>query len=435
MLRASFIDSSFARENLEDLSRPHASTRDLQRFKRLLTRATRDPSTILEDRRCHKAEFFLAFIDVCNQRALQGGTDALAHAEAAIALAEKIDGPHFLNLARGVKVHALIDRNETETAEKLLRKYQPEAAGCCDKCLGDWLWRLGDLMSETRRPAAALLTILQALSTHHEEIEPDILARLYFVYGIACHLLKIDRLALEAAGMTLLLLDLDSPRGYFEDSLAFIALYLSRSESLNEPALKCLQLFNERIAGLKGWQTTRVRLSWVEGLIFGRLGDLRRATDRLDRVRKALLKSGPSHHAVAVTLDLCQIYARSPRDPNLRAITREISNCLRRKPSKKVRGGGWGGLEPGLQKTLEQILALLSLGADHTLPVLVDARNSFIAVVPGILGSSLLETWLTEKVQIEFFDDHDDFESNGAVEDNAAEEKATQKGESPCDAK
>ena len=363
-----------------------------QRHIRLLNRMEAEPWRVLEDRRCHKPEFCLAFIERCDQRALEASHDAIEHGRAAVALAEKIGQSHLLNLARGALMHALIDARDHEAAERLSEDYLEDASACCAECSSDWRRRLADLMVESRRPGRALELIGQAMANRDPALDPDTRARFFFIRGIAHHLKGHQEAALDDMVTTLLELDLDSPRGYFTDSLAFIACILDRDRSLDERALDDLERFIERLKNEKrGWKDVRLRYRWVGGLIDGRLGNFRRAIERLDNVRRELVDQGPAHHAVAATIDLCQVLARSGDVTRFHPVAREIKICLHRMPSKKTQGGGWRHLEPALRQGLERILAGLRTHSKRTLVELVKLRRSFVAVIPGILGPVLLD--------------------------------------------
>ncbi len=117
-----------------------------------------------------------------------------------------------------------------------------------------------------------------------------------------------------------------------------------------------------------------MRLSWVEALVRARLGERKKAIERLDRVGSALLKSGPAHHAVAVMIDLAQLYSRRASDTDLRAIRRMIDRCLRLE------------LESPIRKGLKKLKSVVSQTPEKAFHALARVRYNLVVPVKGLVS-------------------------------------------------
>jgi hypothetical protein len=346
------------------------------RHARLIHRARKDPRWVLRDRRCAKPDFCRELFDVCDDLALQEPRKALAHAAAAVELARKIGDPHLIHRAYGVHVHARLARRQRAEAEQLLDDYRLSALSCCEECSSDWMMRRADLAVESADGSTARGLVERSREALGDRLDADTAGRLSFIEGIG-RVLGHDRDgALEKVGEALRDLDLSSPRGYFLDSLAFVAWYLIRGAEERHfvAAREILDAFRERLAGVRGWADVRVRKSWVEGLVLGRLGEWKPALKKLERGREALRKSGPPRHAVAVTVDVCQAHARWMNDVSQRKIQRMLEACR-----------GQQGLEPKLRKQLGILKTTVSWQPKTAPQQLAAFRGSFIVPVPGLL--------------------------------------------------
>jgi hypothetical protein len=353
----------------------------VKRHARLLNRARKDPDWILGDRRCLKPQFCEGFFEVCDDVALQEPPKALRYAEVAADLARKIGDRHLIHRAHGVLAHACIARRDRDRAEQVLEDCRLSALSCCKACSSDWLMRRGDLLAESQKGTQARAMIARSREELGDRLDADTDARLSFIEGIGC-LFELDRDgALEQVGKALRGLDLTSPRGYFLDSIAFIGWYLDRGAEPRhfEEAARHLDDLQERLKGLDDWGDVRVRKCWVEGLVHGRLGDWRKAVDKLDSARQALLRSGPPRHAVAVTLDECQAHARRMNDVSLRLIERMLGICRRKRD-----------LDPTMRNHLKHLLKAVSWQPETAPYRLASFRKSFIVPVPGLLGELVI---------------------------------------------
>jgi hypothetical protein len=347
------------------------------RHTRLIGRVRRDPKQVLRDRRCLKPAFCEAFLELCDGVALQQPKEAVRYARVAVELAGKIGDPHLSHRAHGVLVHAYIARKERDEARQLLEDYRLSALSCCKQCTSDWLMRSADLAAESADGRGAREMVERSRRELGERLDPDTDARLSFIEGIGC-LFEADRdAALDKVGATLRDLDLSSPRGYYLDSVAFIAWYLRGGAGPGHFAFarEILDGLRERLTGLRGWGDLRARKSWVEGLVLGRLGDWKPALERLESGRQALLKSGPPRHAVAISVDVCQAHARWINDVSLRSIQRTLGICRNLK-----------GLDATMRKQLKHLKTAVSWQPQEAARKLASFRESFIVTVPGLLG-------------------------------------------------
>jgi len=349
--------------------------RGKQRWKRLLNRADKDPSSVLDEPRCLKPRFCESYLELCDGKALAQPTAAKRYAEVAVELAEKIGEPCLENRSRGVLVHAHLANREWAEALEVLNGYEAQSVACCGRCASDFYRRRGDVLVEMRRTMGAKMDLEKSLTELGDELDPHDLAMVCFVRGISHHFNGDVDLAVEDAGRTLLDLRLDSPRGYFHDTLAFVACFLVRGERCHfEKALDFLLRFQERIKGLDGWTDARNRLSWVKGGVYARLGETELAADQFEIARKALLESGPDTHALAVHLDQGMLMARRLHEQNLWALRRLVGACQNRLK-----------LEKKLRRRVNRLEEVLVRKPEKAFAALARLRASFVVSVPGLL--------------------------------------------------
>ncbi len=354
----------------------------LPRWSRLLTKADQDPEIVLDDPRCLKPQFVTRFFDLCDGKALEAPWAAPDYAEAALALAEKTGDRHYLNVARGVAVHAAIGGTRWDRASELLAGYRQEAFDCCTVCASDWLRRQGDLMVEARDPKISRLYLAMAADVLGDDLDDDARGRILFVRGIAYHFLKDPDRALADAGEALRLLALTTPKGYFIDAVAFVACFLEVCSERRhfEAAHAHLVAFRERLKGLdSSWREVRERLRWVVALIEAWLGRSRRARACLERTRAKHMKHAPHRYALAIAIDEALVYCLHQPEVHIRSIRGILSACKRDLK-----------LEEELRKCLRT--AAREIGRDPWVAreVLVGLRRSFTVPVPGLLTERVL---------------------------------------------
>ncbi len=363
-------------------AKPEA-TPDLQRWSRLLTKADKDPDTVLEDQRCLKPHFVARFFDLCDGKALEAPWVAPDYAETALALAEKTGDRHHMNLARGIAVHACIGGKRWAEAAEQLSRYRQEAFDCCAVCASDWLRRQGDLLVETMDPMLSHTYLKLAAKVLGDDIDDDSRGRILFVRGIA-HLYLMNRdLALDDAGEALRLLSLSSPQGYFMDTIAMVGCFVQHSTERRhyEVALAHLTAFRERLKGHKGkaWLVVRDRLRWVLAQIDAWLGHPRRARACLERARAKHIQHSPHRYALAIAVDEALVYCLHLPDVHIRSIRGIITAC---KQELK--------LEPKIRRSLRKAARELGSTSWRAREILVALRRSFVVPVPGLLTERVM---------------------------------------------
>ncbi len=350
-----------------------------RRLESLLRRVDKDPSRLLTDRRCRKPRFCKLYFELCDDKCLREPGAALKYARLAVELARRIDDPHLIQQSFGVLVHALVTVRQWAKAAELLESYRVTALACCSDCAGDWLRRRGDLLVEVRDPEGAHEAVAEARRYLGTDLEDDMSGRIRFIRAIAFHEDGDRERALEDAGKALLELALDTPRGYFMDTLAFIACYLQWSSERRhyEIAREVLDRFRERLMDLRGWGDVRLRLAWVEGHVCGRLGEQKRAGERLERVFEAFVGgSAPVKQALAVMADRAQLLARRASDTDIKAILWMLKKCRRLT------------LDGEMKKRLKEVLRVVSQQPEKAWSVLAMFRFSFVVPVPGLLSEA-----------------------------------------------
>ncbi len=346
-----------------------------RRLEALLRQVEKKPSRVLTDRRCLKPRFCEAFLELADGKCLEQPSKALEWARFAVELARRIDDPHLCLKSFGVVVHALITVRRWQEAAEILEDIRIPALSCCDACADDWQRRQADLKVETFDPEGAQEAVAAALCHGGEDPDGDLSGRIRFIRGIAHFQGGHRGRALEDAGEALLELPLDTPRGYFMDTLAFIACFLQYGAERRhyETAREVLDRFRERLMDLEGWTEVRLRLAWVEGQVCGRLGERRKASDRFDRVFEAFLSGAPAKHALAVAIDRAQLLARRANDVDIRAILAMIKKCRRLDLGREAK------------KRLKNLTRVVSQQPEKAAIALAALRSSFIVPVPGLL--------------------------------------------------
>lgn len=348
----------------------------LRRIDGLLRRAEQDPSVVLRDRRCRKPAFCEGFLKICDDQCLKQPKAALDYCHSAVELAGQIGDRHLMHRSRGVLVHAHIANQQWDEAGELLDDYRVAAFACCKACGSDWLRRQADLRIETRDPKAAHRAVERGMRQLGDDLDDDMRGRFRFLRRIAYYQEEDPERAVEDAGQALRELALDTPKGYFLDTLAFIAVFLQFDDVRNhyQMALDELVRFRRRLKGLEGWSEVRLRQAWVEAVVRARLGDLQAAAQRLERVFEANLESGSARHALAAMVDRAQLFARRANELDRNNIRRVIDKITQR-----------FDLDKKVKLWLENIIQVSSQRPGKTFQALARFRFSFIVPVPGLL--------------------------------------------------
>ncbi len=354
------------------------------RRRQLLSRAEKDPELALERGWFRDPEFCRCFFDRCEQQALTLSPANFELAQKAVGLAARNGDAHLHNHGVGVLSHALIVRGELFLAGQMLHLNRDRAIGCCPLCRSDHLRREGDLLGEEGRAAESLEALNLALDEGGRHLDGDATARTLYLRGIAHHFRGHRRRAIADAGHTLMQLDMGSPRGFFHDALAFLAIFVAGGGPDDDAAaLEVLDRFRRRLRGRERWKDAWTRLFWVEGHLHARLGDARAAREDLDRAEARLLADGLAREAVAVTLDGGLLRSRhpEPRDDNLRQVRHALERCCARR----------GDLTDEHRGGLVEMQKVVEVAPEAAFRELLALRRSFIAPVPGCLAERVGE--------------------------------------------
>jgi hypothetical protein len=288
-----------------------------------------------------------------------------------------------VNHSLGVLAHAHLAVEQPIEGFAVLESYRLQARRCCRRCHAEWLRRHGDYLVEIRDGAEARRVLNRSLRVTESL---DGAGRVLFVHGISHHYVGRRDAALDDELRVLETLDLSSPRGYFLDALAMIAIFLRGAEPRHDRhVLARLARFRKRIEHLRGWTRVRARLRWVEGQVLGRLGEATESIRRLDGVRRHLLDKGPLRQAVAVTLDEALLYCRHDFGDNHRPVKSMLGACRDQLPPEEEARGEEAQLRAGLDRVFKAVAYCLDDGFD----AVVELRSSFVVPVPGILPERL----------------------------------------------
>jgi hypothetical protein len=355
-----------------------------RRLKRHLADAIRNPDLAIDKGWYRDPEFCRGFFDRCEEEASLDSPRSLELARRAVQIADLNGDVHLKNHGIGLVANAHLVDYETFWAGKLLDLNRDAAIACCPLCRSDHLRRQGDVLIESRRPAAALEALSASLEEGGRLLDADAIGRISFVRGIAHHHDGSRDRALADAARTLRELPLDSPRGYFVDTPAFLAFYVRGGDPRHDEAgLAMLEELRERTRNLSGWKDMRTRSSWVAGHLRGRLGHFRRARRHLETAYRNLLADGLEREVAAVTVDLVQLRCRDPdpREVYLRGVRGLITRTLDARPD----------LDDVHRKVLTDIDDVLENWPNGALETLRSFRRSITSPVPGALGERLGE--------------------------------------------
>lgn len=350
--------------------------------KRRIARAVKNPRLALDHGWFQDPEFCVGFFDRCEGLALAYSQEATELARRAVEMAAVNGDPHLTNRACGVLVSAYIERFDLFWAGKTLDLYRRQAVACCRRCRSDFLRREGDFLVECRKPAEALAALRACVEEGEGILDADGVARVLFVRGIGYHHAGRRDQALDDAGRTLLDLSLESPRHFFHDAIAFLAIFNAGGEPRHdEITLGFLDRFDERIRGAAGWQLVRGRKYWAEGHLHARRGDVVRARKRLERGQRKLLAGGYRREVVASAIDVAQLRMRmeEPTDDNVRFARRLLAKCIAERPD----------LSDDQRRGLREMDLVLARYPENAFEELGRFRRSFVAPVPSGLAERI----------------------------------------------
>jgi hypothetical protein len=348
---------------------------------RRVNRAAEEPREALAKGWHQDPEFCRCFFDRCEDLALAARPESVELARRAVEMAVANGDRCLVNASEGLLAHAYLSRSDRFWAGRTLEQNSRSALACCPRCRSGHLHRLGDVLAEERKPAEALAALNECVAEARGELDGDALGRVLFPRSVAHHFDGRRDQALEDAGRVLDLLSLGSPRGFFLDTAACIGVYVGGGDPRHDAlALEILEALNRRIAKLP-WKDARTRVSWVEGHLQARLGNVTRASDLLEIACRKLLVDGLPREIVASVLDFAQLKCRpaNVRDDNVRAAIRWLEKCLAKRDD----------LPPDHRRGLLEMVAVLRRSPESAFPELGDFRRSFVAPVPGLLGERI----------------------------------------------
>lgn len=356
------------------------SREEIRRRKRL-TWALKAPHLALEGGWVEDPKFCAGFLDGCDQLVFVQANQVIEIARRAVEAADACGDPHLLNRSYGVLAHAYAARRDYYWAHQTLAAARERALACCPRCRSDHFHRLGDLLMEKRRLDDSLAVLDRALEAGRE-LSADARGRIHFVRGITHHLLGNRGRALADAGATLELVDLSSPRGYFVDTGACIAIYVAGGDPEHDTlGSSLLAAFDQRIKGLRGWGDWTTRRMWTDAHLQARQGDFDRARPLMRRAYTRLLADGLPREAIAAALDAGQLRCRTglPSPRNWQAAIELAERCLARRPD----------LDAGHRDGLSEILGVLADHPEDAFRQMVELRRSFVAPVPGVMAERI----------------------------------------------
>lgn len=351
-------------------------------LKQRLAKAVADPRLAVDEGWHQDSAFLQAFFDRAEDEMLHLGSRSFDLALRAVELACRNGDPCRVHQAHGLLSHAHIVRGDLFWAGKTLEDHRQETLECCPPCRSRFFRREGDLLGEERRVPESLVAFNRSLEEGEGHLEDDDYGRLYYLRGISHHFDGQRDRALADAGAVLRLLSLDSPKGFFADAIAFLAVFVVGGDTGHDQlALDHTRAFSERVRGLDGWKPVHTRRFWAQGHFHARLGDVRRSDANLERALNRLFADGLDREVVAAALDRAQLRCRGSwvRDDNLRTAKSTIGRLVRQRP----------GLAEDHRRRLAEIENVLQKSPEDAFQEIGAVRRSFVAPIPGRLGERI----------------------------------------------
>jgi hypothetical protein len=352
--------------------------------KRLLTMTAKKPKLVLSDERFENPELSQGYLDICDNKSLTAPWDALEYASIALEHGRRSGDPHLWNRSRGVFVHACMASDSWPRAGQVLAELEHDAIGCCSLCRGDWLRRKGDFLAELRDAKTAQWYLERSLEELGDKLDDDLRGRIVFVRALVFHYQGWTDRALDDVETVLLVMPLDSPRGYFLDTVAFLACYMPREETLYDlRAVGILDRFEERLKGGRDWGEVLARVRWLKAILYVRLGgrqNLKRAFCRFNSALGDLPTVDLPRELAGLSVDFAQVRARRADETDLKAIERLLDRCVRLRPD----------LREELREGLKKVISPMKRHPREAFRILWEFRRSFVTPVPGLLSPKAL---------------------------------------------
>ncbi|NJL30045.1 MAG: hypothetical protein HC897_20200 [Thermoanaerobaculia bacterium] len=347
------------------------SRRKEQRLKRLSQKAQLDPKQVLASKEYWHPDFCRRFFDFCAVSAFRDPRGAIALASLGTRLAARTSEPKTLSHAFGVlgSAHRLFGQvKKSERCFEIAATYAQDDV----YCLADITRRLIPLRVLQSRFDDAFELATEAIKLYKVAGKQDGVGRGMLYRGIL--LLKANHLS-DALADFYSALELLSPSDseiYYTASLYNITLALAKGSNQHvAAALAHLSKLKKSFKGQPGIHLIRLKLRWVEGLLYLRQGHYLRGRRRLESVKEGLLKLGLPLEVAAITADLATAY-----HPNFRGIQRVAETAVRRQP-----------FEPAISDLFQKVMAAAKAERDSVLEHLAAIRQavahpSFPAFVP-----------------------------------------------------
>lgn len=305
------------------MSRSLEDRQTARRLKLLLTLASQNPHRVAVEKRFWRADFCAQFIDWCADRAFESSKIASELAAIALHAANETGNRHSIARALAFKGSAY----RIEANDKLARHYlnlAREQASQCPCCLCDVDRQGGIFAEETGHSRQALELYDSAITFAHQTGNTDAVGRTLVSRGISLNKLGDFDRALDDEQKALQLLSTSSPKVFHLAAMINLGwILVDGTEAHFAQATSHLATFEKRLHGQRVPSIVRHKLKWLDGLILARLGERKRALEKLRNVRSALIRSRQDADAVALTADIVQIYLQTSSFRSIASIVRD----------------------------------------------------------------------------------------------------------------
>ncbi|MCP4549749.1 MAG: hypothetical protein GY835_25115 [bacterium] len=345
-----------------------------RRVRFLLTKAERNLDRVTKDKEFWRPRFCRAFFDWCDENAFDAPNLAVKRASMAVEIAEKTNDRHLVCRAMGLLVSGHRMVSEFEEARIVLNNALALAEGC-SCCLCDLYRRKGLLHLYQADNEEAHKFFNLAIAEYKNIEDTDGVGRTLVSRGIShFYLVGVDE-ALADEDRALQLLSSETPQIFHLAALNNIAGFLALGDERHFSRVsQHLANFREKLKGVDGFSSVRVRLRWIDGLVLARIGEYRRAIQMLENAQGALLRLRQDPEVVAISADLSRLYYEKE---NYRAINRVASKCLR---TIDVQGK--------VRSLLERLASFAARETKRTLDVITSLRAAVDVPVPCLIEAA-----------------------------------------------
>lgn len=304
------------------MSRSELDPHYARRLKLLLTLAAQNPHRVAVEKRFWNIEFCTRFIDWCIDQAFDLPETAMEMATVALHAANQTHNRHAVARALALKSSAYRLESNIPLAKKLMQKARDQA-GSCPCCLFE-INRRGGILAEEAGHTHQALQLLDSAVTYAQRLQDsDAVGRILVSRGISHNKLGNFEQALADENKALQLLSTSSPKVFHLAAMINMGwILVGSNDATFARASSYLSSFENRLVGKRVPSIVRHKLKWLDGLILARLGDRKRALEKLRNVRSALIRSRHDADAIALTADIVQIYLQT-------SSFRSIANIVR----------------------------------------------------------------------------------------------------------